>query len=308
MSCGGHQYQFYLTVLFLCSRLASALALPSSAKSASDIVLRLALAWIRENFRGRSTLDPLSTIKESGVIGDASGLLHVVRNRYDRVLAFELIDQFLDLGCGDRIKLGTRLIHQKHFRLHRERARDAKPLLLAARKAGPRLMQIVFYLIPKRGHAKRFFQTFIKEFLVAHSVQSQANDDILANRHRRKRIRFLEDHADTAANDRRIDSARIDILALKEHAPFDTCLRHQLVHPVETTNKGRLSATARPNDRSDCVRRDVERHITNGALLAVPDRKIFHRERQRWRRLGRWGRLGWPFDTFDDGWIPICHK
>src|SRR5439155_13846256 len=215
-------------------------ALPkfSLAKSASNIVFRLALTRICENFRGRPKLDQLSKIKESGVIGDASGLLHVVGNRYDRVLGFELINQFLDLGRRDRIKRRTGLVHEKHFGLHRESARDAKPLLLAAGEACSRLMQIVFYFIPKRGHAKRFFQTFIKKFLVAHPVQSQANNDILANRHRRKRIRFLEDHADPATNDRWIDSARIEILALKEHASLDTRLRDQLVHPVETTNKG----------------------------------------------------------------------
>src|SRR6266536_1959659 len=88
-------------------------ALPqcSLTKSASDIIFRLSLAWICENFRGRPKLDQLSKIKESGVIGDASSLLHIVRYRYDGVLAFELMDQFLDLGGGDRIKRRTGLIH-----------------------------------------------------------------------------------------------------------------------------------------------------------------------------------------------------
>src|SRR5947208_3066954 len=84
-------------------------ALPkcSLTKSASDIIFRLSLAWICENFRGRPKLDQLSKIKESGVIGDASSLLHIVRYRYDGVLAFELMDQFLDLGRSDRIKRRT---------------------------------------------------------------------------------------------------------------------------------------------------------------------------------------------------------
>jgi hypothetical protein len=82
----------------------------SLAKSASNIVFGLALARICENFRGRPKFDQLSEIKESGVIGDASGLLHIVRYRYDGVLGFELIDQFLDLGCGDRIQRRSGLI------------------------------------------------------------------------------------------------------------------------------------------------------------------------------------------------------
>src|SRR5439155_26597118 len=88
-------------------------ALPkcSLAKSASDIIFRLSLAWICENFRGRPELDQLSEIRESGVVGDACSLLHIVRYRYDGVLAFELMDQFLDLGRSDRIKRRTGLIH-----------------------------------------------------------------------------------------------------------------------------------------------------------------------------------------------------
>src|SRR6266550_9350527 len=80
---------FVLLFLFLLLSSCSAsggLALQSLAKSASNIVFRLALAWICEDFGGRPELDQLSKIKESGVIGDASGLLHVVRYRYDRVL------------------------------------------------------------------------------------------------------------------------------------------------------------------------------------------------------------------------------
>src|SRR5947208_13618168 len=102
---------FFTLALTLGAPSGRALPKCASAKSAGDIVLRPSFARICENFRGRPKLDQFSKIKESGVIRDATGLLHVVRNRYDRVLAFELVDQFLNLGRGDWIKRGTRLIH-----------------------------------------------------------------------------------------------------------------------------------------------------------------------------------------------------
>ena len=73
--------------------------------------------------------------------------------------------------------------------------------------------------------------------MVAHSVQTQANDDIFANRHRRKRIRFLKDHANSAANDRRINGFGIEILAVKKDRSFHPRFWHQLVHAIESPEK-----------------------------------------------------------------------
>jgi hypothetical protein len=108
---------------------------------------------------------------------------------------------------------------------------------LAAGKAGARLVQIVFDLIPKGSHLQRFLQAFIKKLLIADSVQPEANDDIFTYRHRRKRIRFLENHADPAANDGRIDAAGIKIVTLEEDLPFDTRLWHEIMHAIEGANK-----------------------------------------------------------------------
>ena len=108
--------------------------------------------------------------------------------------------------------------------------------------------------------------------MLAHSVQTQANDDVLANRHCGKGIGFLENHADPAANDRGINCAGIEILALKKNGSFDARLRHELMHTIERADKRRFAATARPDDRRHGLRCDVERRIINRTLLAVPDR------------------------------------
>jgi hypothetical protein len=68
-------------------------------------------------------------------------------------------------------------------------------------------VQIVFYFVPKSSHAQRFLQTLVEEILVVNSVQAQTNDNIFADRHGRKRIRFLKNHTHAAPNNRGVDSA-----------------------------------------------------------------------------------------------------
>jgi hypothetical protein len=43
------------------------------------------------------------------------------------------------------------------------------------RKTGAWLVQIVLTSSPKSSHAQRFFQAFIEKFVIAHSIQSQAD-------------------------------------------------------------------------------------------------------------------------------------
>src|SRR5919197_1238551 len=118
------------------------------SKSARDIILRLLFARICENFCRRPELNQASEVQESGVIRNPAGLLHVVSHCYDCVFSFEFVDQFLDLRRGDRIQRRTRLVHQDHFRLYGERARDTKSLLLPTRKACARFVQIILSLVP----------------------------------------------------------------------------------------------------------------------------------------------------------------
>src|SRR5436189_517203 len=143
-------YQFLILIVFPALPPAG----PPSSKSSGDIILRLFFGWICENPSRWSKLDQPSKIKESGVIRYAASLLHVVCDRYDRITGLEFVDQFLNLGRRDRIKCRTRLIHQNHFRLYGESARDAEPLLLSARKARSRLVQIILHLVPQSSHAE----------------------------------------------------------------------------------------------------------------------------------------------------------
>ena len=93
--------------------------------------------------------------EERGHVRDARGLLHVVRDDRDRVLALELVDEILDARRRDRIERRRGLVHEDHVRLDRERARDAEALLLAAGEAERVLLQTVLDLVPERRACRR---------------------------------------------------------------------------------------------------------------------------------------------------------
>ena len=102
-----------------------------SSKPPCDVIFGLFLVRIGENFRRRTNLDEPTHVKERCEIGDASRLLHVVRNDDNRVLRFQSVDQFLDFRRSNWIERRAGFVHQKNFRFHGQRACDAEPLLLA---------------------------------------------------------------------------------------------------------------------------------------------------------------------------------
>src|SRR5205807_3252692 len=131
------------------------------AKSTSDVIFRAFLARVSKNFRGRSELDEFAEIKDTSVIGNAPGLLHVVSDNYDGVLRFQFLNQFFDPCRRDRIERRARFVHEDHVGLNRERAGDAKPLLLTAGQSKCIRLQSLFHFIPERGRAQTFLDRFI---------------------------------------------------------------------------------------------------------------------------------------------------
>ena len=105
--------------------------------------------------------------EERGHVRDARGLLHVVRDDHDRVLALELVDQVLDARRRDRIERRGRLVHEDHVRLDRERARDAEALLLAAGEPEGVVREAVLHLVPERGLPERALDPLVEVLLHA---------------------------------------------------------------------------------------------------------------------------------------------
>ena len=90
----------------------------------------------------------MADIKEAREIRHASRLLHVMRYEHDCVPLFELDQQLFDPLRGQWIERRAGLVHEQKLRLVGEGARDAEPLLLAARQRGARLAQPILHFIP----------------------------------------------------------------------------------------------------------------------------------------------------------------
>src|SRR5271165_2304336 len=119
-----------------------------SAEAPRDIVFGGLLTRIREHLLGVVDLDQAPRfaggfqVEERGLVADAGRLLHVVGDDHDREIELEL---------GDRVQRGAGLVHQQHVGLHGDGARDAQPLLLAARQPTAGLVEPVFDLVPQVG-------------------------------------------------------------------------------------------------------------------------------------------------------------
>src|SRR6267142_635280 len=183
-----------------CRSLSNALAVCSvamffsSAEPAGDVVLGTSIARRGEDLAGLVEFDQFPKIHEGGLVRDARRLLHVMSDDGDRVVLRQFLDQFLDLRGRDRIERRAWLVEQDHLGPHRNRAGDAKPLLLAAGQAEAAGGQLVLNLVPQRPAAQRLFHTAVHLGFRNLLVEPDAERDVLIDRHRKRR-RLLEHHA-----------------------------------------------------------------------------------------------------------------
>src|ERR1700722_18806702 len=82
---------------------------------------------------------------------------------------------------------------------------------------------------------------------------------------------FLKNDADSGAQLRHILPFIVNILPIQGDGASDARTLNRIVHPVETTQKGRLAAARRPNQRQHLIAPDVESDVSNGALVAIGD-------------------------------------
>src|SRR5689334_22333401 len=125
-------------------------AKPPSAEAPGDVILGLPIGRVRKDRFGLVELDQLAEIQEGRVVRRARGLLHVVGDDRDAIIILQLGNQLLDALRRDWIERRGWLVEQQNLRANGNRAGDAQPLLLTARKAEPALPQLVFDFVPKR--------------------------------------------------------------------------------------------------------------------------------------------------------------
>src|SRR5690606_171023 len=101
-----------------------------STEAAGDVVLRALVTRIGEDAFRLAFLDKLAKMEESRALRDTRCLLHRMCHDDDGVIAPQLVHQLFDFRRRDGIKRRAGLVHQDHFRLHGNGARNAEPLLL----------------------------------------------------------------------------------------------------------------------------------------------------------------------------------
>ena len=190
-----------------------------------------------------------------------------MRYHNDSIILFELEHKVLDLRGGDRIKRRGRLVHQQHLRVCGKRTRDADTLLLTAGHGQRGFFEVILGLLPDSGTLERGFNNLVKLHTALDAVRARTIGDVIINRHR-ERIRLLEYHADTAAQ--QIDvTVLVDILTIEHDVARDTAVFHQIVHAVERTQQRRLAAAGRPDECGDLILLDIQIDIVQGVKIAV---------------------------------------
>src|SRR5690625_4718507 len=230
-----------------------------------------------ENVRGGAVLHQVARLRSGGwieqekrgVVRDAACLLEVVGDDYDRYFVPEALEQFFDLPGRPRVEGTGRFIHEQHGWVHRERPGNAEALLLPAGKGRGRGAEPVPDLVPQRRLRKGLFHPLVKQRAFSHSGEPEAAGNVAVDAHRRKRVGFLEDHADAAPHLDGVDAGAVYVLAGEDDSSFHPRGRCQVVHAVEGAQERGLTAPARPDEGGNPVPFDCQVHVVNGADRAV---------------------------------------
>src|SRR6185503_10084188 len=188
-------------------------------------------------------------------------------------LLFELVEELFDFLRRAWVECAGRLIEEQDFRLVRERAGNANPLLLAARQPERARTQSVLHLFPQRGSTKGSLDDVIERSIAGDAVDPWTVGDVLIDR-LRKRIPALEDHTDALAERDDVHSLVEDALAVEAHVAFVTNTGNEIVEAVDRAQKGRFAATRRADQSCDRARRHRHLDALERLLLSVPEGEL----------------------------------
>ncbi len=138
------------------------------------------------------------------------------------VMRFELEQQLLNLEGGDGIESGARFVEQQYFRIDRQRAGNAEPLLLAAGERSCRLAQLVFHFGPEGGATQAAFHRFFEHRALVDAIDAETVGDVVEDGFR-EGIRLLEHHADAAAQIGDVHGQ--NVLAVQRRSPSTRVFR-----------------------------------------------------------------------------------
>ena len=149
-------------------------------------------------------------------------------------------------------------------------------MLLTAGKAERGFVEAILHLVPKGGSAKAFFDGLRDLRLVADTAHAQTEGDIFKDA-AGKWIRFLEDHADIAAELHHIDRGIVNFDILDDDfACGDPRADDFIVHAVDATQQGRLAATGGADESGDRVAVEIKRDIFERLGRTVAEAEILN--------------------------------
>ena len=163
--------------------------------------------------------------------------------------------QIFDLGRRDGVERRARLVEQQHFRIHRQRARDAQALLLAARERIGRLVQLVLHFVPQRGPLQAVLHFIVQRPVALEPVDADSIGDVVEDRFG-ERIRPLEHHAHAAAQVGDIHAQHV--FAIQRDRSFGARAANHFVDAVEGSQEGRFAAAGRSDQSGDLLFRNLD--------------------------------------------------
>ena len=185
-----------------------------------------------------------------------------------RIVTLEFNGELFNAPRGNRVERARDLVHEQHFWLNRQRAGDAQTLLLAARKRKGALLQTIFHFVENRCLAKRGFDDFVELGLAFNAMSAWAERNIVVHAHR-KRVRFLEHHANTFAKQVDVDFLAVEFFPIEPNRAFNSAAFDSVVHAIEAAQEGRLSAARRTDERGDLIARHVHRYAVQRMERAI---------------------------------------
>jgi len=166
---------------------------------------------------------------------------------------------------GSKAEHGS--VHQDHFRPNGDGARDAEALLLPAREGEPRLIELIFHLIPKGRGAETLFNKGIDACGLAEKAKPERH---VLKDGLREWVRFLEDHADAAAKINHVRCAGVYRRALEGDLSLHPESGHKVVHAVDGAEQRALAAARGTDQRRDLIPWNGEAHLAHSTEGAIP--------------------------------------
>ena len=221
----------------------------------------LARGLVVELARAADLLEP-PVVDDRDLVGDLHRLVLVVRHEHRRHVhdVVELPQPLAELGADAGVERAERLVEEEHLRLGRERAGEAHALPLPARELRRVAVAEVLEL-----HEVQELVDALGDLRLRALAHLEAERDVLAHGHVLERRVVLEDEADVALlrrERRRVLAGEEDLAGVGR------------LEPGDDPEQRRLARAARPEERRERARLDVERDVVERDEVAEALRDV----------------------------------